>query len=177
MAIERKLVGLAPKATIDFTKPTLFLSECVLIYLTVEQACEVIHWASTKFTNSGILIYEQILPHDGFGKTMVKNLQVWLLVVANASRTLTLQLILWEPKQARGCPLLTLMKYPTLDAQAERFKSLGFPMVEAMDMNDVWKKQLDHKDTQRYITPERTKWRRLRFAFLFLSQYRWDRTL
>jgi O-methyltransferase involved in polyketide biosynthesis len=77
-AIEKKLTSLT-SSTFDFAKPTLFLSECVLIYLTVDQACQVIQWASSKFTNSAILIYEQILPHDNFGKTMVKNLQVRLV--------------------------------------------------------------------------------------------------
>lgn len=57
--------------------PTLFLSECVLIYMKEEHSAAVVRWAST-FNSALFVTYEQILPDDAFGRMMLKNLQVSL---------------------------------------------------------------------------------------------------
>lgn len=67
-----KLLGL------DCQKPTLFLSECVLIYISSEMGNELIQEISSIFPISGFITYEQILPNDPFGQTMIQNLKVLL---------------------------------------------------------------------------------------------------
>ena len=55
-------------AGIDFSLPTLFLSECVLVYLEPEDSCAIIAWAARSFARSTFVTYEQIRPHDAFGQ-------------------------------------------------------------------------------------------------------------
>ncbi|PHJ18021.1 leucine carboxyl, partial [Cystoisospora suis] len=77
--------------------PTLFLSECVLVYMQTSDADAVLRWAAqaVKTAPSVAVVYEQLNPNDAFGRTMVRNLQT------------------------RGCPLLTIFDYPTLESQRQ----------------------------------------------------------
>ena len=68
-------------AGIDINKPTLFLSECVLIYIEAEESKELIQWVGNTFNTSVFVTYEQIRPDDSFGRIMIKNLQVVVVVV------------------------------------------------------------------------------------------------
>lgn len=99
---------------LDLNFPTLFLSECVLIYMTVEESAALIAWTSEKFPVSHFVLYEQVEPHDNFGKAMLDNLK------------------------QRGCPLLSIMAYPTLQDQKKRFQGLGWDYVEVQDMDYIF---------------------------------------
>ena len=63
-------------AGVSFSRPTLFLSECVLVYLEPEESGAVIEWAASKFLSAAFLTYEQIHPHDAFGQIMMRHLEV-----------------------------------------------------------------------------------------------------
>jgi Leucine carboxyl methyltransferase len=80
---------------LDPTLPTLFLSECVLAYLTAEAGSSVIQWAGATFPDSYFLTYEQILPNDPFGQMMIQNLNsrfpLYLLSFSFLSCPLTLR--------------------------------------------------------------------------------------
>lgn len=66
----------------SFNRPTLFLSECVLIYMPVGKSKYIIEWIEKKFTNGvALALYEQILPNDAFGKQMIKNLGLFCFVL------------------------------------------------------------------------------------------------
>lgn len=62
-------------AGINFSVPTLFLSECVLIYLEPEESCAIIAWTAKAFERAVFVTYEQIRPHDAFGQVMARNLE------------------------------------------------------------------------------------------------------
>jgi singapore isolate B (sub-type 7) whole genome shotgun sequence assembly, scaffold_7 len=62
--------------TITFRLPTLFLSECVLIYIEPDSINPTLQYIQNTFPNSGFVVYEQIRPLDPFGAMMVKNLNV-----------------------------------------------------------------------------------------------------
>lgn len=118
----------------DFSLPTLFISECVLVYLQPHESRAVIEWAAQLFggANGGgggggavFITYEQILPWDAFGQTMVKNLA------------------------SRGCPLLSLEAVPDLPAQCKRYLDAGWTVAAAWDMNEVYKYFLNPSDLQR----------------------------
>ena len=54
----------------DPSLPTLFLSECVMTYMSVTHSQKLIKWSGDKFVNALFVTYEQIHPADGFGLVM-----------------------------------------------------------------------------------------------------------
>jgi tRNA wybutosine-synthesizing protein 4 len=98
----------------DATLPTLFVSECVLIYMEVAEADAVVAWAASRCARAAFVIYEQLHPSDPFGRTMVVNLK------------------------RRGCPLRTIEAYPDEAALRQRFLSRGWGRVRLADMNEVY---------------------------------------
>ena len=84
---------------VDAKRPTLLLTECLLIYLKPEDSVNILKWAGELFKESpflSIMNYEMIEPFDSFGQTMINNLM------------------------DRGCDLLGIEETPTLDAQTKR---------------------------------------------------------
>jgi len=86
----------------DYSRPTLVLSECVLIYLEMYVSNRVIRalGSMTRGAPVFLALYEQVNQADGFGKVMMENLHL------------------------RGCPLLSIL--PSTEAQSERLEALGF---------------------------------------------------
>ncbi|DAZ94559.1 TPA: hypothetical protein N0F65_004175 [Lagenidium giganteum] len=111
-------------AGIDKTLPTLFISECVLIYMEACYSKQLLAWSAEYFDDVGYALYEQILPDDAFGRMMMENIK------------------------ARGCDLLSIRDYPTIEAQMERFREHHFGLAQCWDMNDVYYKFLDPHDRQ-----------------------------
>lgn len=103
----------------DCSAPTLFISECVLIYMDAHFSSRVISWSAEFFDDVGYVLYEQILPDDAFGRVMMANIK------------------------ARGCDLLSIRDYPTLEAQIARFREHNFEAVQAWDMNEIYYQFLD----------------------------------
>lgn len=56
--------------------PTLFLSECVLVYIQPDDVNPSLQYLQETFKNNMIVVYEQIRPDDPFGSMMMKNLHV-----------------------------------------------------------------------------------------------------
>lgn len=104
--------GCVLPAGIDKNLPTLFISECCLIYLAPMEADNILKWITQDFTSSvGLVLYEPIGGEDAFGKVMIQNLA------------------------ARGIVLKTLKKYSSLERQKERLRILGF--CKGQDAADV----------------------------------------
>jgi tRNA wybutosine-synthesizing protein 4 len=109
----------------DTTLPTLVISECVLIYIAADRGDSLLRWFASTLADSAVVTYEQIRPDDAFGRMMVENLT------------------------RRGCRLETLLKYPTLEAQRQRYIDAGWTHVRANTMLDVHRLALDAADRQR----------------------------
>ena len=90
----------------DKAKPTLFLAECVLIYMEAHESDCVIEWAARLAVNPTVphllAIYEQVNGRDAFGRMMVENLA------------------------SRGCPLRSIGD--STEAMSNRFSRLGFKL-------------------------------------------------
>ncbi|ORX49136.1 leucine carboxyl methyltransferase [Hesseltinella vesiculosa] len=110
---------------LDVTAPTLFLSECVFIYLPPEITTGILQWITTSMTHVAFALYEQILPNDSFGRMMIRNLL------------------------ARHIDLKGIQAYPQLEDQEQRFLKLGWTGAKAVDMNAVHDQWLDENDKQR----------------------------
>jgi len=91
--------------------PTLFMAECVLIYMTRAESDRVLSWISKQvFESVGIVgVYEPINGTDRFGQKMVENLL------------------------ERGTPLMSLMS--TVAEQKDRYRDLGFKQVRVEKMS------------------------------------------
>lgn len=85
---------------IDKNRPTLFLAECVLVYMEEEHSNALLRNISSLFSESMLVVYEQVNPHDAFGKQMMLNLRL------------------------RGCPLKGIID--SLDGQKERMQGCGW---------------------------------------------------
>lgn len=118
------VVRLLSENGVDFDLPTLFIAECVLVYLPNEKSAALFSALAAKFNAAIFVNYEMINPHDRFGQVMVRNLE------------------------ARGCPLLGLKDCPTLETQRKRFTDNGWQLSEAIDMNAVYAR-LDTTDRMR----------------------------
>ncbi|KAF9902734.1 hypothetical protein EC991_004585 [Linnemannia zychae] len=97
----------------DTSLPTLFLSECVLIYIQPGDSDAIVDWVGTNMDASLFVVYEQINPTDAFGAMMLRNLK------------------------ARNIELPGIHAYPSLKSQEERFTSRGWQAAKAVNMNKL----------------------------------------
>lgn len=121
--------------SIDWTLPTLFLSECCLCYLPPEQASGVLKYFTSRVTSgTGLIIYEPIRPFDAFGKTMISNLA------------------------SRGIHMQTLKRFSSLEAQRQRLRLAGFADGQgARDVHQIWESDAWVEASQRERV-ERLEW-------------------
>mmetsp|Transcript_44004 Transcript_44004/g.104132 ORF Transcript_44004/g.104132 Transcript_44004/m.104132 type:complete len:368 (+) Transcript_44004:84-1187(+) len=106
---------------------TLFISECVLVYMQAMHGDNIIKWAGSVIQDapSAMIVYEQTNPNDKFGKVMVENLM------------------------NRGCPLLSIHEYPSMPAQIARYQDRGWEQCCVEDMIKIYGTRLDQSEVQR----------------------------
>jgi len=72
---------------LDVNRPTIFLSECCLVYMDQEDASRLLRWISETFLGDvGIIMYEPIGGYDAFGRMMIRNLAVRVAVKKQTDR-------------------------------------------------------------------------------------------
>lgn len=91
-AVETKL----KQAEVDFSLPTIFLAECVLVYIEPTYCVNLLKWLSGHFPSAVFINYEQMNMTDRFGDVMLGNLR------------------------SRGCTLEGVDACLTLDTQIDR---------------------------------------------------------
>ncbi|KAK9382619.1 S-adenosyl-L-methionine-dependent methyltransferase [Kockiozyma suomiensis] len=121
---------------LDPSLSTLIISECCLCYLEPAEADLVLSSILSVFSSSpstaaspspqlGIVSYEPFSLSDSFGKVMVQNLA------------------------SRGISIPAMIAFPTLRAQLDRLRNLGFTIASGADVkfiHDIW---IDDSDRQR----------------------------
>ncbi|XP_050312272.1 leucine carboxyl methyltransferase 1 [Anthonomus grandis grandis] len=112
------------QADIRFDKPTLFLAECVLVYIESDWASRLLKWLSSTFSRALFINYEMCHMNDTFGNIMAANLR------------------------ARGCFLSGLSYCKSLESQRGRFLDSGWTGAKAWDMVEVYH-SLDPKERDR----------------------------
>ncbi|KAI9205854.1 S-adenosyl-L-methionine-dependent methyltransferase [Polychytrium aggregatum] len=121
---ETEVVAKLESHGFDKRLPTLFLSECVMIYMLPQDSDALVRWVATHMDNAMYVTYEQILPDDAFGRVMLHNLKM------------------------RGIELPGIHSYPTIEDQKERYLKHGFDQAHALDMNQIWD---HHTDPQEHL--------------------------
>lgn len=102
------------QADIDFKLPTLFLAECVLVYIETQNCNNLLKWFSTHFESALFVNYEQVNMNDRFGDVMLSNLR------------------------ARGCSLAGVDACTSLNTQISRFTGCGWHGARCWDMVQVY---------------------------------------
>ncbi|KAI5845747.1 S-adenosyl-L-methionine-dependent methyltransferase [Morchella snyderi] len=135
--------GCEPPNGVEPGLPTLFISECCLIYLAPQEADAIVRWITGDFPGDvGVVLYEPIGGEDAFGQVMVQNLA------------------------ARGIVLKTLKKYSTLERQKERLRVLGLTAgQEAADVDFLYERWVGEGERGRIagleMLDEMEEWRLL----------------
>ncbi|KAM3728472.1 Leucine carboxyl methyltransferase [Dirofilaria immitis] len=110
---------------LNYKTPTLFIAECVLVYMGTSQSDELLSASVGWFENAFFLNYEQVNISDTFGKVMVSNLY------------------------RRGIILPGLAACENLDTQKERFVGNGWKNVFAKTMWEIYGKEIPDMEVKR----------------------------
>lgn len=84
------------QSEVDFSVPTIFLAECVLVYIEPQNSSNLLTWIASNFKSAVFVNYEQVNMNDRFGEVMLQNLR------------------------SRGCSLAGVEACLTLDTQVAR---------------------------------------------------------
>lgn len=124
------------QAGVIWEKPTFILAECVLVYMDTKESLRLLKWLSSMFSEASMLIYEQVNPHDPFGRQMMANLD------------------------ARGCPLKGIIS--SLDDHKKRMYESGWEFAECEYMLDMFNKSIPqaevHRINQIEMLDEQEEW-------------------
>lgn len=94
--------------------PTLFLAECVLVYIPTASSEALIKSLASHFTNAAFINYEQVNMNDKFGEIMIRSFR------------------------DRSCELPGLSACGSLDDQKKRFLSAGWSEVHSWTINEIY---------------------------------------
>lgn len=136
----------------NFNLPTLFLCECVLIYLEIESSDRLIQkFSELMKSTSCMMVYEQVNPETGFGCVMINYFK------------------------KKNIPLKSIYKYNNLQAQYNRYKLLGWNNVVVNDMNEIYDYHLDDEERNRVenleMFDELEEWRLFHDHYFLLIAY------
>ncbi|KAI9281612.1 S-adenosyl-L-methionine-dependent methyltransferase [Sporodiniella umbellata] len=139
-------------AGFDVNVPTLFLSECVFIYLSPHDSQKIIQWITETTSHAMFALYEQIKPNDAFGKMMIRNLK------------------------SRSIDLKGIYEFPDLIHQQKRFKDLGWNHAVAMDINTVHDQCVSKEEIARIakieMLDELEEWRMISAHYCIVWAYK-----
>ncbi|KAF7655661.1 hypothetical protein LDENG_00052610 [Lucifuga dentata] len=127
---ESQLEEALHRAGLDWAAPTLILSEVVLTYMETQWSDAVIGWAAKLLTQSLFVMYEQIHPHDPFGRIMQDHFR------------------------KLNSTLHALQRYPDTAAQRRRFLDKGWEECVCLDMNDFYLGLVPDEERRRVETLE-----------------------
>ena len=124
--LDKQLQMLSDNNIIDHTKPTLFLCECVLIYMSNEHSLSLLKYLSNTFSQCCLFLnFEQINMNDRFGQIMAKNLK------------------------QRSCHLIGMDSCQSVDSQCERYINANYTSAHCLTLNDYYKKYLSLNEKKR----------------------------
>lgn len=99
---------------LDVNLPTMFIAECVLVYMSCDESSALLSWITRNFPNAVLLSYDPVNMEDKFAEVMVENLK------------------------RRNCLLAGLQACTSLKAQEERIRSTGWETCKVLTMSQVY---------------------------------------
>lgn len=107
------------QAEVDFTVPTIFIAECVLVYMEAQNCTNLLKWFSSQFQSAVSVIYEQVnvlIDVDG------NSIQLSILIVVYTQVNMNDRFgdVMLSNLRSRGCSLAGVEACITLDTQVLR---------------------------------------------------------
>lgn len=99
---------------LDLKLPTMFIAECVLVYMSCDESSALLSWITRNFPNAVLVSYDPVNMDDKFAEVMVENLK------------------------QRNCLLAGLQACTTIKAQEERIRQSGWEVCRVWTMNQVY---------------------------------------
>lgn len=105
---------LKTKCGVNPSLPTLFITECVMVYMDASQSTALVNWVAQNFANALFVNYEQVEMGDRFGDVMLENLK------------------------SRGCGLVGVKHCISMQSQLDRFLKNGWSGAHGSDMLQIY---------------------------------------
>lgn len=122
ISVRNKLMN---ECHLDKNLPTIFIAECVLVYMDSCHSKSILSWITSTFTTCSFINYEQVNLDDRFGQIMIENLR------------------------QREADLLGLDTCKDLASQEERMVANGFESAVALNMDTIYKENLPINEKER----------------------------
>lgn len=121
--LDRKL----SECNIDRSLPTLFISECVLVYMSAQDSSVLLQHLATTFSQCCFLKYEQCNLNDKFGEIMLENMQL------------------------RSCKLLGVEVCESIETQKNSFINNGFDskLCQVITMTNYYQNIMNKNERER----------------------------
>jgi [phosphatase 2A protein]-leucine-carboxy methyltransferase len=117
---------LLKQCKLDPQLPTLFIFECVLVYMSGDHSSALLSALASTFQSCALVNYEQVNLSDKFGSIMLANME------------------------ARSCKLLGVDACSSIDAQRERFTRAGFTgPSQVITMTDFYRTKMHAAERER----------------------------
>jgi [phosphatase 2A protein]-leucine-carboxy methyltransferase len=124
--LDSQLKRLHQHGIIDFDRPTLCLTECVLIYMSNEHSLNLLSYLSSTFASCCLFVnFEQINMNDRFGQIMCDNLK------------------------QRSCHLIGMNSCQSKTSQCERYIQANLPYTHCITLNEFYENYLNRCERQR----------------------------
>ncbi|CAE6538136.1 unnamed protein product, partial [Rhizoctonia solani] len=112
-------------APLDPSLPTLFIAECVFVYMPPSASGTIVQWFSNTFKRTAGIVYEMFGLQDSFGKVLKDNLK------------------------ARHIELPGVDAFPTLDSQISRYTSNGLSHSKGRTLKSIRRENIPASELQR----------------------------
>lgn len=99
---------------LDLKLPTVFLAECVLVYMSCEESSALLSWITRNFAHAVLISYDPVNMGDKFAEVMVENLK------------------------RRNCFLAGIQACSTLSSQEARALATGWNQCNVWTMSQVY---------------------------------------
>ena len=124
--VEQQMKILFDRQILESTRPTLFLSECVLIYMSDEHSLNLLRYLSRTFSTCCLFLnFEQINMNDRFGQIMFDNLK------------------------QRSCHLIGMNSCQTKSSQIQRYIDGQFSSAFCLTLNEFYRNHLKSEEKNR----------------------------
>ncbi|CAE6351641.1 unnamed protein product [Rhizoctonia solani] len=112
-------------APLDPSLPTLFIAECVFVYMPPSASDAILQWFSNTFGRTAGIVYEMFGLQDAFGKVLKDNLK------------------------ARHIELPGVDAFPTLNSQMSRYTNNGFGHSKGRTLKSIRRENIPVSELQR----------------------------